>query len=96
MRDDVVAQRKDVFKQLLGLTVAPLHNNGLGTFQARTNCSQFLYLCPTIPLHDDSADGDGSVQGDASTAVRKPWTLWLFARFTFPCIHVCLELCFGT
>ena len=47
---DGFRSRKYCFKNLIGLKVAPLHKNGLGTFQARTNSNQFLYLCPTIKL----------------------------------------------
>jgi hypothetical protein len=62
---------KDVFRNLLGLKVAPLaaHSNGskggamisagLGTFQARTNCSHFLYICPKLRL-DEGPEGRGT------------------------------------
>lgn len=54
----------------MGIKVAPLHNNELGTFQARTNCSQFFFLCPTIPLHDPTLGAsDGSTTGDVSTTM---------------------------
>jgi hypothetical protein len=45
------------FKNLLGLRVAsllPRSSGKLGTFQARTNCSQFIYLCPKIGSSDAS------------------------------------------
>jgi hypothetical protein len=62
--------RKDAFKQLIGLQLAPLHGNSLGTFQARTNCSVFLYLCPLIPLHEPSlAADDSSTTGESSMPV---------------------------
>ena len=60
--------RKDAFTNLISLNVAPMHalssasspsagraSPVLATFQARTNSSNFLYLCPTFRLGDDES-----------------------------------------
>ena len=60
--------RKDAFSNLISLNVAPMHalpsasspsagraSPVLATFQARTNSSNFLYLCPTFRLGDDES-----------------------------------------